>query len=742
MGILAIGLGQWRAQPLWAQPPTSTSDCEARVLKETRHDGWEASVRELLKRCAISGHATAITDSTRSEAVPTTTGVSNLADSPVSAPLAQADTDADQPPPVLAQAGPTNQRPPAVYAGRGNSVRTSTGAPITQVPAGASTVNVKDFGASGSDNSYKCSIAAGSTTLTCTTSTDFQAGQYVAVPTAGIPSPLTPAGTPTVTNLGSLGSTTDCYEIVAGDPAEGLTAPSAPGCITTGPAAPFTTASGLAVSFTGNGNPNSAYGVYRSINGGPYFLVNVVTGYSYNDYGGDLPTSYDWPAVAPGARNQTLYAAISGGSGDSWALDTSAVSQATGVKVCHDDTPAVQAAYDAASGKQVYFPAGTYHLNMILLLLGSTPAGYRFTPATLRYHAAGSILQTGSSILSTGNTTTNTIIQRDWAWRVSVGGVIWNVAPAPWAGYTGPQKSDGTPSLPSYALNNAAHGALSVTTHRTPDATNFHVGDFVYITGGQAVNGSYSASNITQVRTVDLATGTIGIADPLTVDIPWGTGYPAFIEDLTTNSVAQYNIGFQNMTIQTPSTPVSLNDTYGVTWQNISMPKMETHLAELFYNEWSARVSIYDNPLITLDSFEFPLSSYLTVGPNNNWYIGQRSKNAFVVNGASTPLAVSENAFVFPCGGGFALEGTIAEADIQHNHFATLCSDPGVQNDSSTVTFGVSIGNSLGYSWVFSNNDIYTNSSRAMAVNSHNAMPTSTVISHNLITWDRGPTQA
>ena len=49
---------------------------------------------------------------------------------------------------------------------------------------------MKDYGASGSDNTYTCSIDAGSTTLTCTTPTDFQVGQYVAVPTAG---PATPA---------------------------------------------------------------------------------------------------------------------------------------------------------------------------------------------------------------------------------------------------------------------------------------------------------------------------------------------------------------------------------------------------------------------------------------------------------------------------------------------------------------------------------------------------------------------
>ena len=86
------------------------------------------------------------------------------------------------------------------------------------------------------------------------------------------------------------------------------------------------------------------------------------------------------------------------------------------------------------------------------------------------------------------------MIQRDWAWRCNVGGVIWNVAPAARVRIYRASKSDGTPALPSYALKNARHGALSVTTMAPKDANNFHVGDFVYITGGQAVNGSYSAS--------------------------------------------------------------------------------------------------------------------------------------------------------------------------------------------------------------------------------------------------------
>src|SRR5262249_45078981 len=154
----------------------------------------------------------------------------------------------------------------------------------------------------------------------------------------------------------------------------------------------------------------------------------------------------------------------------------------------HDDTVAIQAAYDAAPGKQVYFPAGTYHLNMILLLHGSTRAGYAFDETTAGYNAVGSILESGSSITTIGDGITKTSIQRNWAWLRNARGVIWTVAPAVWFGYTGPQKSDGTPALRSYPLKNARHGALSINTTAPRDVANFHVGDIVYITGGQTVN--------------------------------------------------------------------------------------------------------------------------------------------------------------------------------------------------------------------------------------------------------------
>src|SRR4029077_12159068 len=143
-----------------------------------------------------------------------------------------------------------------------------------------------------------------------------------------------------------------------------------------------------------------------------------------------------------------------------------------------------QAAYDAAAGKQVYFPAGTYHVNMVLLVQGLTRAGYVFDGGGAGYQAVGSILESGSSITTTGAGPGKTIIARDWAWMSSAKGVIWNVAPAIWRGYVGPQGSAGGAStFVSYPIDDASHGASAIVTTAAADAGKFKAGDIVFITG-------------------------------------------------------------------------------------------------------------------------------------------------------------------------------------------------------------------------------------------------------------------
>ncbi len=239
IGVCAVGISQWSARPVLAQPPLSTAECAAIAINEVLHHQPGGPINDLPKGCGISSPALAAVDSAPPAASRTSAGAVPVPDSLNSAPLQKTEPDENPPtasPPFSAHSNPTNQGAPGgVYRGGGNSGRTSDSAPITQGPAATSTVNVKDWGASGSDNTYTCSIAAGSTTLTCTTPTDFQVGQYVAIPTAGPATPALPSAAPTVTVTGNPGGSTICYEIVLGDPLEGLTTPSAPTCVSNCP---------------------------------------------------------------------------------------------------------------------------------------------------------------------------------------------------------------------------------------------------------------------------------------------------------------------------------------------------------------------------------------------------------------------------------------------------------------------------------------------------------------------------
>jgi len=95
-------------------------------------------------------------------------------------------------------------------------------------------------------NTMTCSITAGSTTLTCTSNPDFKdpsqlqgasLGHGVVIPGAGALPTIAAPGTPTVTPNLLNGSTTWNYKVIAEDYKGGLTAATAAGTTTTGPAA-------------------------------------------------------------------------------------------------------------------------------------------------------------------------------------------------------------------------------------------------------------------------------------------------------------------------------------------------------------------------------------------------------------------------------------------------------------------------------------------------------------------------
>lgn len=224
-------------------------------------------------------------------------------------------------------------------------------------------VDVTRFGASGSLQNTTGSCTSGQTSVTLTSAIDFVNGQGIVLNKCGPTSTATVPASPSVTVVGTAGSTTYSYQVVAFDYNLG----------TPGPTSSFTTTTGNATLAYPNYNnltwtcstwtpPANTpgmimYVIYKS---GSYLGMTVLC--SYRDIG---QTAYAtrpfWvPLSVPGALNDDLETTISSGAGTtSLTLAASASNTISGVYVQHDDTPAYKAAETAALGNgggTVYFP--------------------------------------------------------------------------------------------------------------------------------------------------------------------------------------------------------------------------------------------------------------------------------------------------------------------------------------------------------------------------------------------------
>ena len=172
---------------------------------------------------------------------------------------------------------------------------------IGTVFAGSSdgTFDLKTFGASGSTRTMRCSVAAGSSTLSNCSGGDFAVGQTIRLPSVGALPTITPPGTPSVAckvgnHASCTGSTTYSYELAAiqGRPNGAITAVGGVGTITQATQSPRA-ASGqytpyVFTSLKWPAVPGAQLLIlYKSINGGPRNLYAVIPGNytSLDDYG-------------------------------------------------------------------------------------------------------------------------------------------------------------------------------------------------------------------------------------------------------------------------------------------------------------------------------------------------------------------------------------------------------------------------------------------------------------------------
>jgi hypothetical protein len=621
IGIFAIGLSQWRTLPALAQPPTSTQECVVRALNQILRNGGNASLADVQKICGISGPAPAVRESKPSSAARNTASLPLAPDRLDSATHPKTEpggNSAPVPPSVSAQSGPTNQ-PNSSYLAGGHTVVVHTGpGPVTRKSI-TGIVNAKDWGASGSDNAYTCSIDAGSTTLTCTKPTDFQVGQYIGVPTGGAPSPLIPVSTITAAQLGTRGSTQIEWALCTADPMGGIS-----GCATSAISngtSTLSTANPASLTFTRNNVNAALHLIYRKTGSGRWAFITVTNKSPWYDIGYTPTSFFGWPTT-PTPQNQTLYAQVIGGSGSTWTLDTAVSNSATAVTVMHDDTPAVQEAANSCAMKGLYFPPGTYHLNRPQFFNFTTQQFYStFTTATPNYPGlyAQGLVQIPSNCSVAGAGPDVTFLVTD---RMGNSSGNENLFGLNTGSHNNPFNIK--PAALTYALNNAAQGTSVVETTNAADASNFSRGDYVLTYGGAAIASPYVSNEINQVVSANSATGAIVLSNPLQKPLPYGNvGTPPAIIKLNGNII--HDDDFSDMTINTPSGIwFNTSAVYHVHTQRIDQPVYA--VSDLWYGGFRRDWTNEDNNFVSQgqeldmdEDFAFRGGSWLTFGNGINF---------------------------------------------------------------------------------------------------------------------------
>lgn len=236
-------------------------------------------------------------------------------------------------------------------------------------------LNVKrDFGASGSSLTTTGTITAGSNLLTLDSSIDFVDGQGIAIANAGAAISLTEPTSVTATVVGTSGTATYEYTVVALDGNGGSTAASETVSITTGNAS---LSAGSYNQITWSAVSGAlAYAVYRvQSRGTPSStgFLGIVSETEFNDIGIAASTPpFGVAAQSPDSPLADVLVAtiLSGGGTNTITLSESANTSVVGVTVEHDDSAAISACIQQAmtNSPNVYLPQGVYKCHQSLAL--------------------------------------------------------------------------------------------------------------------------------------------------------------------------------------------------------------------------------------------------------------------------------------------------------------------------------------------------------------------------------------
>lgn len=221
------------------------------------------------------------------------------------------------------------------------------------------TLNLCDFGASGSLQNTTGTIAQGSNALTLVAAIDFQNGQGINIYGAG---PVATVQQPTGLGLtinGTTGSTSYTYQIASVDAFGGVgQAITGMSTSTANASLNFNNYVTLNWSAPASGPAPRAYAIYRD-----NAFIGLAATTSFNDQG-NVRSRPSWcPSTPPAsATSAMLISTIASGAGTaSLVLTDTASTAVAGAIVKHDDTAAVIAALTAAvGGKRLVVPDGTY----------------------------------------------------------------------------------------------------------------------------------------------------------------------------------------------------------------------------------------------------------------------------------------------------------------------------------------------------------------------------------------------
>jgi hypothetical protein len=244
-------------------------------------------------------------------------------------------------------------------------------------------LNVASFGASGSSQTTTGAIGAGQVLLTLASAQDFKNGQGVRIDRAGAPFSQAAPTSLAITQGGAAGTTRYWYAVAALDYAGGVGAAITAVSTTTGNAT-LSATNYNSLSWSGSAPAYAVYGLATTASTPPSGLplLGFTSGTSWEDVGGSAEAAPDWlPTVAqPVAVPDFLVATIISGGGTTRLQVSAPANQlASSAYVAHDDTAAIQNAFNAATGAggthAVFIPpsAACYPITTTLTISDTVP---------------------------------------------------------------------------------------------------------------------------------------------------------------------------------------------------------------------------------------------------------------------------------------------------------------------------------------------------------------------------------